>query len=129
MVEVPQTGSSGIQLSTISEEDKKQFSDVVSQLETYSQDIIRSFDEVTKQIRTKLDGMGDVAIKAMESLENARKNIQSLSEQSYEELETIISSIESIVTELECIDTIQADVNLLSDTITTVESALRTPTA
>lgn len=129
MVEVPQVGSSGIKLSTISDEEKQEFSDVVQKLENYSQDIIRSFDETIKGIRGNLDGMGDVAIKAIASLEEARAKIQSLSEQSYEELDQIINSVESVITELECIDTIQADVNFLSDAITTVETAVRSKSA
>ncbi|EAY15154.1 hypothetical protein TVAG_392710 [Trichomonas vaginalis G3] len=129
MVEVPQVGSSGIKLSTISDEEKQEFSDVVQKLENYSQDIIRSFDETIKGIRGNLDGMGDVAIKAIAALEEARAKIQSLSEQSYEELDQIINSVESVITELECIDTIQADVNFLSDAITTVETAVRSKSA
>ena len=125
MVEVPEKGASGIQLSTISQEESQQFTDIVGKIQNYSQNLIESFDNSIHEIRGKLDSMGDVVLKALGELENARKSLENLTDESFSQLDEIMNAITEILKELDCLDSVQADVLRLSDAVTTVESSIR----
>ena len=125
MVEVPEKGASGIQLSTISQEESQQFTDIVGKIQNYSQNVIESFDNSIHEIRGKLDSMGDVVLKALGELENARKSLENLTDESFSQLDEIMNAITEILKELDCLDSVQADVLRLSDAVTTVESSIR----
>ena len=125
MVEVPEKGASGIQLSTISPEENQQFNEIVGKIQSYSQNLIESFDKSINDIKGKLDSMGSVVLKALNELENARKAMEDLTDESFTQLEQIMDSVSQILVELDCLDSVQADVLRLSDAVTTVESSIK----
>ena len=125
MVEVPAKGASGISLSTISDEESAQFTQVLGKLENYSANLIESFDSSLKQIRGKLDTMGDTAIKAIDELSKARAALENMTDQSCQELEQIMSCVDEILSEMDCLDSVQADILRLSDAVATVESSIK----
>ena len=125
MVEVPAKGASGISLSTISDEESAQFTQVLGKLENYSANLIESFDSSLKQIRGKLDTMGGTAIKALDELSKARAALENVTDQSCQELEQIMDCVNEILSEMDCLDSVQADILRLSDAVATVESSIK----
>ena len=79
-----------------------------------------------KQIREKLDTMGGTALKALEELNKARIALENTTDQSCEELEQLMEGVTQILSELDCLDTVQADILRLSDAVATVESSIKT---
>ena len=123
----PQPHLSGISLSGIDHIDGNQLPAVISQIEQYSKSLVANFESTVKQVKERLDRGGSVALLAMEKLSNQRDAFDKMINEHYSQLEAIMNEVEAVVDSMSGLDTIQAQVNELYDTIVTVEQFVRNP--
>ena len=125
-MEVPTNiGASGIQLTGINPNEHEQFLSVVQKLENYSQNLVKAFDETTLKIHQKLENNGDVALLALKKLGENLESLNTASNTSQEEMDSIISEVEAILSEFSGLDALQSEILLLSDLLTAVEEAVK----
>lgn len=125
-MEVPTTpGPSGLKLSGIKPEDNEQFLTVVKKLGDYSQNLVKAFDEITQKLHNKLNENGGIALKALQTLGKSIEELDISTTKSQEQLDSIVSEIESILSEFSGLDAIQNEILLLSDLLTAVEEAVK----
>ncbi|KAH0789703.1 hypothetical protein GPJ56_006205 [Histomonas meleagridis] len=119
------TGAAGIKITEANLGNNEQFDEVVTNLEIYSQSIVRSFEEVTSRIHTKLNNSGSSAIAKLNMLESSRESLNNLIKMNSEELDQIIAEVEEITKELQSLDSLENEILLLSDLLTTVEDNVK----
>ena len=125
-MEVPANiGASGIKLTGINPSEHEQFLSVVQKLENYSQTLVKAYDETTSKIHKKLESNGDVALIALKKLGEQLEDLNTASNTSQEEMDSIIFEVEAILSEFSGLDTLQNEILLLSDLLTAVEEAVK----
>ena len=127
MAETQKIGASGIKLAEINMGNNEQFEEIVSNLEIYSQSIVRSFDEITAKIHQKLNESGSAALSKLELLNASKESLDNLIKINSEELDQMIGEVEEIVKELQGLDSLENEILLLSDLLTTVEDNVKRP--
>jgi hypothetical protein len=126
MVDVPSApGASGVRLLGVTARDSAQFDAVISEIEGYSQRLVADFDGATAQICARLSNHGDVAAQALAALSSSHADLDAVISGTFGELEGVVADIESLGGEFEKLDTIQAELVLLSDLLRTVEETVK----
>jgi hypothetical protein len=126
MVEVPVSlGPAGVRLIAITAKDTAQFDAVLEQVEEYSQRLVANFDGPTAQICARLADSGTVAGRALTALSASHEQLDAVVNSTFCELEGVVTDIESLTGESEKLDTIQAELVLLSDLLRTVEETVK----
>jgi hypothetical protein len=87
--------------------------------------LVSSFDGATAQICARLADHGNVASQALAALATSEEALDGVVNSTFEELEGVVSDIESLSSEFEKLDTIQAELVLLSDLLRTVEETVK----
>jgi hypothetical protein len=104
--------------------DKDQLIAIISELEKYSQSLVKNFDATTTQIQKALADRGAIAAQAVELLASSQAEVDSILNGSFAQLEGIITAVESLLPEFEGLEAINDELVLLSDILTTVEEAV-----
>lgn len=90
-------------------------------IEEYSKSLVIQNNEMLIKIRGKLDSAGEIAINALEISHKATTEFASITENEIEQFDKMVSDIESLVEELQCVDVLHNDICQLSDMLTNVE--------
>jgi hypothetical protein len=98
---------------------------LISDLEQYSQSLVKNFEGTTKAIHERLAASGGVVIQALRMLASTQGEIDTILNTSFGDLEAIIQTIESLLPDFEGLETVQTELLLLSDMLTTVEEAVQ----
>ena len=125
MSETQKVGASGIKLAEVNIENNEQFEKIVTNLEIYSQSIVRSYEEITSKIHQKLNESGYAALSKLEMLKASRESLDNFIKTNSEEFDQVISEVEEIIKILQGIDSLENEVLLLSDLVTTVEDNVK----
>ena len=126
MVEVPAAvGAAGVKLSGISQADHDRFSEVLASIEEYSQSLVANFEATTNKIHERLESNGAAAILALTKLAESKDALEKMVNENYDVLEQIMSEVDAIVKEFDGLDSIQNELLLLSDLLTTVEETVK----
>jgi hypothetical protein len=118
-------GPAGIKLIGLTAKDLSQFDTVISEVEEYSQRLVANFDGATAQICARLADHGSVAGRALAALTATHEDLDKIVDETFSELEGVVADIESLSGEFEKLDTIQAELVLLSDLLRTVEETIK----
>jgi hypothetical protein len=98
---------------------------LISDLEQYSQSLVKHFEGTTKAIHNRLATSGGVVIQALTMLASTQGEIDTILNNSFDDLEAIIQTIESLLPDFEGLEIVQTELLLLSDMLTTVEEAVQ----
>jgi folate-dependent phosphoribosylglycinamide formyltransferase PurN len=105
--------------------DGDQLTAIISELEKYSQSLVKNFEATTKQIRQALADRGAIAAQAVEILAASQAEVDSILNNSFAQLEGIINAVESLLPEFDGLEAVNDELVLLSDILTTVEEAVQ----
>ena len=126
MVEVPTAvGAAGVKLSGISQADHDKFSEVVASIEEYSQSLVTNFQDATTKIHERLEENGAAALQALQKLAQSRDSLETMVKENGDVLEQIMNEVDPIVKEIDGLDSLQSELLLLSDLLTTVEETVK----
>jgi hypothetical protein len=114
-----------VKLSDAILKDDDQLTVIISELEQYSQSLVKNFESTTKQIRQALDDRGSIAAQAVEILSSSQAEVDSILNGSFSQLEGIINAVESLLPAFDGLEEVNNELVLLSDILTTVEEAVQ----
>lgn len=120
-------GKSGIKLLNIDTLENEQLSNVINQIEEYSNALAHNFEATTKQIKQKLEDGGSVAILSLQKLMESRNAFDDMVNKNFQETEELLNELDGVLDSLNNLDTIQAQVNQLYDTVVTFEQFVKHP--
>ena len=123
-----QPANTGISILGIDHIEQDQLSQVIDQIDQYSQLLVKNFENTTKTIKQKLEDDGSVAILSLKKLMESKEAFDSIINKSLEETDTLYNELDSLIKTLDNLDDIQAQVNQLYDAIVTVEQFVQHPT-
>jgi ABC-type transporter Mla subunit MlaD len=124
----PGSGSapqSGVQLSLNDLKDGNKFSSIVSALEQYSQSLVKNFEATTRSLHQRLDETAGVATQALAILSQSESELEALLGASFADLDAIIGTVEGLADDFNGLNSIENELCLLSDQVTTLEDAVR----
>jgi hypothetical protein len=116
-------GPLSLKISDATLKDGDQLTLIISELEKYSQSLVKNFDATTRQIQQALADRGSIAVQAVEVLAASQVEVDSILNDSFSQLEGIITAVESLLPEFDGLEAVNNELLLLSDILTTVEEA------
>ena len=118
--------TSSVKLSpVITQTDENNFKMIMQNIENYSISLVQSFETTVSKIHNKLCDNGKVALKSLSKFNEANAELNNVIKGNAEELEKMIGAVDDILDELKGLDTLQSEILLLSDLLTTVEDSVK----
>ena len=118
--------TSSVKLSpVITQTDENNFKMIMQNIENYSISLVQSFETTVSKIHNKLCDNGKVASKSLSKFNEANAELNNVIKGNAEELEKMIGAVDDILDELKGLDTLQSEILLLSDLLTTVEDSVK----